>query len=247
MSKILVLILTLLFVTRPAGAAAITLAEVSAALQKPFRQSDSGPRIRNFAAEFTQESLVAAIDRVQRGEGTVRVKLPTGAPAKFRWDYRQPDVQEILSDGETLWVYVPENRQVIVSDLHSMDPREQANPLTFLGSLGDLEREFTVTWAAERETPAGHFRLELTPRRPSPLFERMEVVVNREALGAWQDSAKEGTVFPVVATRLADAQGNLTTVSFFDVKINQSFPDRLFHFSVPSGVEVVRPGQQSGI
>lgn len=244
MLKAAVRILSLLVILLPAEGRAATLEDVTKALQMPFQATESGPRIRSFAAEFTQESLVAAIDRVQQGEGTVRMSFPPAdsVPAMFRWDYRQPDVQQIISDGATLWVYVPDNRQVIVSDLTAMDGH-QANPLTFLGNLGDLERNFMIDWAGERVTPAGHFRLVLKPLRPSPLFERMEVVVNQKALR----KSSSGTIFPLVATRLADAQGNLTTVSFFEVRINQKFPDHLFDFQVPAGVEVVRPEQQSGL
>ena len=40
---------------------------------------------------------------------------------------------------------------------------------------------------------------------------------------------------------LYDPFGNLTTISLKDIKIDNGVQDSLFNFTVPSGVEVVRP------
>src|SRR5512134_1520276 len=110
----------------PATAAAkesIGLSDVIRALEEPFKAGAAAQTaIADFQGDFFQESRIASLDRIQRGRGRVAVKFERGRGdrvplALFRWEYDQPTTQEIVSDGETMWVYLPENRQVIQSSI----------------------------------------------------------------------------------------------------------------------------------
>ncbi|MFO7765342.1 MAG: outer membrane lipoprotein carrier protein LolA [Pelovirga sp.] len=215
------------------------LETVIAALETPFREETEEKRkVHDFSADFVQLSTVVAIDRQQRGEGRVWFKFqsqPAGMPM-FRWDYQLPTEQQVISDGTTLWVYVPENRQVIVSDVEQVEAEYGDNPAAFFSSLGDLAANFHITWGPHQRDESGHYRLLLTPRQPSQFFKEIEVIVNQEAVATYQQE-KEKTSFPLLATRVTDPQGNLTRIVFTEVRWNLGLADSEFVFDIPDGVE----------
>ncbi|HXC93819.1 MAG TPA: outer membrane lipoprotein carrier protein LolA, partial [Geobacteraceae bacterium] len=65
-------------------------------------------------AEFSQRTYVAALKREEKGSGEVFLKKQGGS-AMFRFNYVRPK-QQIISNGHSVWYYLPENRQVIISE-----------------------------------------------------------------------------------------------------------------------------------
>ena len=60
--------------------------------------------------------------------GTVQLRRP----GMFSWSYSEPYVQEIISDGKTLWVYDEDLDQVTISD--ASDAIEDTPALIFSGN-----------------------------------------------------------------------------------------------------------------
>lgn len=232
-----------------AVAAEIALTDVITTLETPFKKGTTEDgRINDFKAEFTQESHVASINRTQHGAGSVRFRfIPAtgseGAVAQFRWDYRKPDIQEIISDGRKMWVYLPGNKQVIESDISHLSQQQGENPVTFLSGLGNLSQDFLITWGTEKNDNDGNFLLHLVPRQESQLIRQMEVVVNRNAVNDWLKSHETGDNFPILATLVTDQQDNLTVIRFDQIKVNNRLKAGQFVFDKPDDVELVRPEQ----
>ena len=245
-------LLLVLLIPILSGAKEIELNEVVTALETPFKkQTKSAERIHDFHADFLQESHIASISRTQRGQGTVSFKFLTSpgdeAPlAKFRWEYREPSVQEIISDGETMWVYLPENRQVIESDIGQINAEQGENPVTFLSGLGNLSQDFLINWGSSRTVASGGYLLQLEPRKESQFIQKIEIVVSDSAVNNWLKQQKTGDIFPILETLVTDPNGNRTAIEFRDVKVNQNLADQLFSFERPDGVELVDPGEQMG-
>ncbi|HEY5672319.1 MAG TPA: outer membrane lipoprotein carrier protein LolA [Malonomonas sp.] len=234
-------------------AANTSLSDVIRTLETPFQPSGSGGggTIEDFQAEFFQESQIASLDRVQRGEGNVTFRFVSHGrdrvpQAMFRWEYRRPDIQEIVSDGRTLWVYLPENRQVIESDITEVSLRQSDNPITFLSGLGNLSRDFNIRWGAPNSDRDGNYILDLQPRRGSQLIQTLQIVVDRDAVSDYHNK-QTGRLFPILATRVTDPNGNQTSIEFREIRVNRNISERFFAFRTPAGVEVVRPsGDQLG-
>ncbi len=189
MKRILLTILCLAGLTAHAGAAG--LSDVIRALETPFQKETAADlRINDYTADFFQESMIVALDRTQRARGRVEVafnyrRQQTVPEVRFRWQYQQPTTQEIVSNGKTLWVYLPENNQVIQSDIEQVNLARETDPMTFLTGLGNLSRDFQITWGTPNMDPEGNHILNLTPRRVSPLISRMVIVVDRYAVDAY--------------------------------------------------------------
>ncbi len=247
---LLISLLLLLSLPLVSVAADIELSDVVDALETPFKaETKSSEQIKDFSANFFQESHIASIDRTQHGQGVVQFKFMTAAAqqsplAKFRWEYQKPTVQEIISDGQTMWVYLPENRQVIESDISQIDAQQGENPVTFLSGLGNLSQDFLITWGSPRVSDSGAYLLQLQPRQVSQFIQKIQIVVSEKAVSSWLKQHKTGEIFPIISTLVTDPNGNLTAIEFRDVKINQQLADHLFKFDRPEGVELVDPGQQ---
>lgn len=294
--SILVLLPALLLAALPARA--VGLRDVIDALESPFQQR----RIKDYSADFFQESRIASLDRLQRARGRVSVRFDSNRQRNdrvplvmFHWEYEEPTRQEIISDGKTLWVYLPENNQVIQSDIEMVSQARENDPMTFLTGLGNLSRDFLISWAEPNRDPKGNYVLALRPRRTTALIGSMIIVVDRDAVevpatltgreeaGTAADRARlesrrsesrqerpsetptpdeffgkntgdsrtypsrGGLIFPILATTVTDPNGNSTTIEFSDVRVNRNIPAGQFRFTLPPGVEVVRPtGKEMG-
>jgi outer membrane lipoprotein carrier protein len=240
---LLVLLLTLLLPTL-AVAAKVELKDVINALEAPFQGAGAG-QVHDVGADFFQESRIAALDRSQRGRGTVSFRFEPGddrrAPiAMFNWQYQEPSAQEIVSDGRTMWVYLPESRQVIESDLTLAGGGGSANPVTFLSGLGNLSRDFTITFATPDTDSAGHYILDLRPKQASPLMRNLRIVVNRDAVQA-RAKRSDRAYFPILSTTVTDPVDNQTIIEFSNIRVNRGLSRADFRFMPPPGVEVVKP------
>ena len=260
----------------------ISLSDVINTLETPFQKNtDKEYLIQDYSADFFQESKIVSLDRLQRANGRVEVAF-----VKFRWEYDQPTNQEIVSDGETMWVYLPENNQVIQSNIELVNKANQNNPMTFLTGLGNLSRDFSITWASPNRDVGGNYVLELTPRRISSLINKLIIVVDLNAVDAYisqtqgntsagsdlpepPDSSnpllkaqsalsadsgfgnfgdpRGGIWFPILSTTVYDPNGNSTLIEFSNLLVNYGISDLTFDFTIPAGVQVVRPtGKEMG-
>ena len=145
-------------------------------LEIPFRNdTPAAEAIHDVEADFAQESSLASLDRTQQGNGRVTLRFIQQATdqvplVKFRWEYDRPTRQEIVSDGRTMWVYIPENNQVIESDISEVSEARAQDPLTFLTGLGNLSRDFLVRWASPNRDDDGNYILKLTPKTTTTMF-----------------------------------------------------------------------------
>lgn len=237
------LILTL-FLPTLAIAANVGLKDVINALEVPFQGAGAG-QVHDVRADFFQESRIASLDRSQRGRGTVMFLFEPGdnrrAPvAMFNWQYQEPSEQEIVSDGRTMWVYLPESRQVIESDLTLASRGGVVNPVTFLSGLGNLSRDFSIMYAIPNTDSKGNYILDLRPKQSSQLIRSLQIIVDRDAAQE-QVNPKGRVYFPILSTIVTDPNDNQTIIEFSNVRVNRGLSRADFRFMQPPGVEVVKP------
>ena len=93
--------------------------EPGAALQQPSAQQVAASlqakydQIRDFSADFTQQYESGVLRRKITERGKVQVKKP----GKMRWDYTDPEKKLFVSDGSRIYLWVPADNQVTVSDV----------------------------------------------------------------------------------------------------------------------------------
>ena len=67
---------------------------------------------KSFSTDFTQVSKLAALDITEKASG----KAFFSHPGKMIWQYLAPQNHEIITNGKTLWIYRPEENQVMQGD-----------------------------------------------------------------------------------------------------------------------------------
>lgn len=141
------------------------------------------------------------------------------APEKYRIETSE---QTLVTNGETTWVYTPQDKQVIVNDADA-DPAS-FSPATLFGNYAD---RFAVdsTWT-ERRRGASHDVLVLTPTVPQTTYTTMTLWVRRS------DTL-------VTRLRVADRSGATITIDLQDLVANPQMDAETFRFDPPDGVDVV--------
>jgi len=196
----------------PAQDAAAVFAE---ALQERYET------IRDFSADFVHTYRGGVLRRQLTERGQVLIKKP----GRMRWDYKTPEEKLFVSDGSTMYSYIPEDRQVIVSELPPDD--SAATPALFLAGKGNLLRDYSASFVElPPDLPAGARALKLVPITPQAEYEWIVLAVDPATL------ALRGLSF-------VDPQGGTSTLAFSNLQENVGLADKLFAFSPPRGVEVV--------
>ena len=173
---------------------------------------------RTLTADFRQTIESPTLASPLETHGTVAFEKPN----RMRWDYAKPDEQQIVGDGETLWIYQPADRQVIKAPLAKAF--QATTPVTFLAGLGRLERDFEATLEKE---DAERWTLRLVPRQDAGIGTLRLVVRRKDA--------------SIEEARIVDPVGTTTRILFSNERRNVDLDAALFRFTPPSGVDVVRP------
>jgi outer membrane lipoprotein carrier protein len=192
--------------------------EVASALQKKY------DAIRDFTADFVQESEGGLLRKKQTERGVVQVKKP----GKMRWDYKAPEPKVFVSDGRRIYLHVPADNQVIISPVPEQDQATTA--VLFLVGKGNLARDFTVSYAEGGS--ADTYVLKLEPKLPERDYDWLQIEVDRRTLQIRSLSA-------------ADVQGGRSTFRFSNFKENAGLSDKTFEFKIPRGADVTTNGAPS--
>lgn len=174
--------------------------------------------INTFQARFGQVVLDENLKTLDNARGTVWIKRP----GRFRWDYEPPDAQEIVGDGERVWLYDVELEQVTV--------REQAQalgrtPAILLAGVGDIETAYKVE---DIGTQGRYDWVNLIPLDPDSGFIEVRIGFEDNRLRLME---------------LLDTLDQRTRINFVDLKENTPMSDKLFEFTPPEGVDVIEQSE----
>lgn len=148
-------------------------------------------------------------------------KLWAARGGKLRMEYTEPEGHLLVSNGDRVWVYVPENKQAVVD---SVGPEGQS-------ALAEVLLDFME---------AGHAKLlgQESVRGVechAILMEGFEDPPGLESLKIWVDRRS----WLARGLELRDLNDNVTTFSFWDIERLKEVEGDLFTFEAPPGVEVV--------
>ena len=210
------------------------LKDVVAALEKGYAT------LQDVQADFSQRTTIAAIKKEQRGSGEVLLKRPASSTAMFRFNYTKPK-QQIVSNGKQVWFYLPENRQVMVSQVSEMFKGGNNIALSYLTGLGHVSRDFSIVFAKEKRDKGGNYQLELVPHKPSPGLAKLQRTVSGEAVEHFLKDGAVRDIFPIVSSVVFDITGNETRIDYSRARVNKGIDNGKFSFKIPKGVEVIKP------
>ena len=178
--------------------------------------------MKDIRASFKQETFLSVANRSEKAEGKVYIKKG----GKMFWDYTQPTAQKIILDGENLWVYLPDEKQVVKSSFTSFSSHIMAD--LFYGKV-NIKKRFRVSFlSTDTEDNSSSMVLELLPKEYNPTIKRLLLEID-----------PAGSL--ITKTILEDELGTKTTLMFSEIKVDKGIKDAYFIFTPPPGVEIFSP------
>ncbi|NOY69097.1 MAG: outer membrane lipoprotein carrier protein LolA [Deltaproteobacteria bacterium] len=172
---------------------------------------------KNFSADFIQESTLKAMDITDTATGRVWFMYP----AMMRWEYLTPEKYAIITDGTTLWVYRPDDRQVIMGDARKYFSNGKG--ASFLSNIRLIRDSFSVTIAQKAQDS---YNLRLVPLKKEADLSEIMIKVLIPGFGIGN-----------VVTR--NAYGDETRLTFDHLRFDPEMDAALFKFTIPPGTDVL--------
>ncbi len=173
--------------------------------------------VHTLTGRFVQETRAEDGSPIDASSGAFALARPN----RFDWLYEKPYRQRIVADGERLWVYDVELRQVTA---RSLDEVLGVGPALLLsGRFSDLQRSFEL-----KDLGAGWIRLR--PKTGQWDFQRLRLHM---AQGV-----------PDVI-ELDNGLDQKTRLGLRDLQSNPRLDLQRFQFTPPAGVDVLGPGQEA--
>jgi len=175
--------------------------------------------LRSLEAQFTETYRGAGADRVESG------MLWLKKPRKMRWEYRSPSEKLFVSDGQSVWFYLPAERQLRKTELRKLD--DLRSPIAFLLGKTKLESELQGLSMAVDETPqsSGDIVLRGVPQAIAGEVNEVQLEVTPS--------------HQIARIVLFEPDGASTEFRFTGWKENVDLSDSRFRFTPPAGVETV--------
>ncbi len=130
-------------------------------LQRKYSQ------VRDLRMEFIQ-SYKSPRRAAKTETGTLVLKRP----GMMRWEYKTPIEKLFVSNGKTVFFYLPQEKQVQKTKVK--ESRDQRIPFLFLLGKGNLKRDFSkVEWAQEKPFFQGNRVILAYPKKGIDEFARI--------------------------------------------------------------------------
>jgi outer membrane lipoprotein carrier protein len=178
--------------------------------------------VSSMSSEFSQVVLDKKGSKLQDVEGVMLFKRPN----KFRWDYLKPYQNQIISDGDRLYMYDQDLRQVSINSIAKVGG---STPLLIIAGK-NIEKYFTLKNIESQggdESSQNIKWVEAIPKEEGAGFSKVMLGLTENKLSVM---------------KIVDAFEHITTISFRNAKYNVSLSDNDFLFKLPNGVDVVQNG-----
>lgn len=168
---------------------------------------------KTFTADFKQVTINEKGIRSQPSEG----QFYLSRPGQFRWNYKKPFAQEIVSTDGKVWFYDVDLEQVTVKKI---DNSLGSTPALLLSGQIQLEENYTLQ---QQGVDEGLQWIKLSPKNEEAGYNSILIGLEKGVLGGME---------------LSDSFGQLTRIYFSNVKLNKKLDDTIFKFIAPKGVDI---------
>jgi len=173
-------------------------------------------------AEFTQ-----IVTSPARDGQTARSKTSSGTfefarPNRFRFNYKKPFEQTIVADGQTLWLYDADLRQVTS---RKQSEALGATPAALIASAPDLtalRKDFNLEAASTKD---GLQWVQATPKTKEGQLHLVRIGFRGNDLAALE---------------ILDSFGQRSMLTFNKMELNAAVSPDVFNFKPPQGADVLK-------
>lgn len=187
-------------------------------LERIIEKIEARYQVPGFQADFSQKSTIKAMDITDKAMGRIFVM----GPDKMRWEYDEPEKQVIITNNAKLWVYRPEDNQVMVGK--APDFFGDGKGAGFLADISILRKKFNVS--LEKSKNKYFYLLKLIPKAGTMELEKIYLSVSR-------------ATFKVMQVITYNAYGDKTRIDLLNAVFTQKPDPAIFNFTPPEGVDVL--------
>ena len=188
-------------------------------LQKKYSQ------VRDLRMEFIQ-SYKSPRRAAKTETGTLVLKRP----GMMRWEYKTPIEKLFVSNGKTVFFYLPQEKQLQKTKVK--ESRDQRIPFLFLLGKGNLKRDFSkVEWASDQKPFFQGNRVILAyPKKDIDEFARILMEFSPQT-------------FQLQRVTVLDADGTTSEFVFTNIQQDLGTAAGIFDFKTPPGTEVIESNE----
>ncbi len=172
---------------------------------------------KSMRADFKQVVKDNQGRKVQEVEGGMQLKRPN----MFRWDYKKPYEQQIVSDGNEVFLYDTELEQVTI---RTLGKTIGSSPAALLAGGGNVEENFILKNATRKNSVEGVDWVLVVPKDKESGFDRIILGFTGKQLRHME---------------MYDSFNHITYIAFENVERNPQLEKSTFLFTVPEGIDVV--------
>jgi outer membrane lipoprotein carrier protein len=181
-------------------------------------------RVRDLKMEFIQ-TYKSPRRAAETQTGTLLLKQPR----MMRWEYKTPTERLYVSKGETVFFYLPQEKQV--QKIKVKESYDQRIPFLFLLGKGNLKRDFSkVEWGQERPFFQGNLVILTYPKKGIDAFAKILMEFSPRTF-----QLQRATVF--------DVDGTTNEFVFTNIQQDVGTAAGVFDFKAPPGTEVIEGGE----
>lgn len=213
------LTLIILMIMLPFSVHSEETAQASMSIDEILERVEKIYTASNFSASFIQASTIKAMDITDSASGKLYVQYP----GKMRWEYLKPESQLIVTDGIQLWMYRPEDNQVMIGEASTFF--SEGKGAGFLSDIRLLRKDFEVTLEDIRF--GDYYNLKLVPLEKNWDIAYVHLLVSR-------------TTFHIAQVFTYNAYEDVTRIELVAPRFNETFDEDFFTFEIPKGVDILR-------
>ena len=175
-----------------------------------------------FSADFIQKSTIKAMDITDLANGRVYIKYP----GMMRWEYEKPEKQIIITDADKLWVYRPEDNQVMTGKAPTFF--RDGKGASFLSDIRVIRQKFDISLEpGPPEESDLFYHLKLKPLEKTLDISEIRLLVSKQT-------------FNVLQVITLNFYGDETRIDLVNFSFEDNLDDSLFSFEIPKGVNVIQ-------
>ncbi len=170
-----------------------------------------------FSADFLQESTIKSMEITDFASGRLYVRYP----GMMRWEYEKPERQVIISDGKKLWIYRPQDNQVMVGGAPVFF--RDGKGASFLSDISLVRKKFNIQLARAE----GEYLYEL---RMKPI----EATANISEVRLYVIPRS----YQIARIVTLNDYGDDTRIDIVSPQFNANLDASMFSFEIPPGADV---------
>ncbi len=171
-----------------------------------------------FSALFFQKSTLKAMEITDTASGRAFFKKP----AMMRWEYNIPEKQYIITNGDSLWIYKPEDSQVMIGKFPAFFGNGKG--VSFLSDIRLIREIFF--FSMELPDKKGNTVLKLTPKNKNPDLIKVYLYISKE----------NSNIIRLISYNEYEDE---TQIDFFNINFKTKMKNSKFVFKIPDKSDIV--------